>query len=132
MPVTFYYDKTDKVLYDCGKGVVTGDDVLRLLDELSRCEMAQSIRVLSDYTSCELQFDCEDIKRIELAIIDGFYADRDVRHAICAANALGFGLARSFATMAGDTRHDIQVFRSLQGGREWLGLPFELPESREE
>jgi hypothetical protein len=123
VPVSFYYDEETQVVYETGVGEVTYQCLLDYIARLGECPLADEIRGLADYTDCTMKLPLEEFSRLQNIFRDGIYRERRVRTALCAASGLNFGLARKYSVLSSDGMREIQVFRTVAEGREWLGLP---------
>ena len=119
MPAEFKIDDERGLIVSRAFGRVTDEDLQRH-QQVLRADAAFDPRYdqLWDFLDVtEIAVSDEAIR--EFARARSF--EPEARRALVAGSDLGFGLARMFATLHDDAPEEVQVFRSLEEARAWLG-----------
>jgi hypothetical protein len=97
--------------------------------ERIRDELFNRFTDLSEITDIRLNFD-EVLKLADERC--AAYAGRPpVKSAFLSPNAVGFGVARMFATLMDQSPIQVNVFRELDSAAQWLGVPVEVLSARQ-
>ncbi|MDJ0919161.1 MAG: hypothetical protein QNJ05_15490 [Woeseiaceae bacterium] len=120
MPIEMAREKGGSVLAFTGRGVVTGSEILEMLEGVYATDFAASDQ-LWDFTGADrVDVATDEIRRMEA--LDREVVSRDVsfRVAVAASQDLAFGLSRMWATFVDDIQIETHVARTIKEAREWL------------
>lgn len=121
MPLKYYIDREQRLIFTEGSGVVTDADVIALKEKLLR-----------DPASSEAIGELSDLRHIERMAITTAGVHAMVRHdekneqararrlAIVATEDVVFGMARMYQMLGGRENSGVGVFRGLDEALQWL------------
>lgn len=119
MPVTYTIDAARRLVLTRAEGLVTAED---FMDHGKRLGEDPGF----DPSFSQL-LDCSDVAQLELSTeaLRGMAKFRlfgaGSRRAVVAPRDLHYGLARMYEMLRFDSPEEVQVFRSLEDARFWLG-----------
>jgi hypothetical protein len=123
MPFDYEFDESNRLLRTRIWGVVTGEDLRRHLDRVSRDERLQGdLGELVDLGGVErVEVGLKDLEDIVKADREAAVRTRK-RMAIVATREVTFGLARQYALLgeAAGTPLDVRVYRGRLPAERWL------------
>lgn len=119
MPAGFQIDAERGLIVSQASGVVTEDDLREHQTKLRQDpDFDPGYDQLWDFRDVtEISVSSEAIR--DLARARSF--DPGARRALVAVSDVGFGVARMFAALHDDAPEEVQVFRSVEEARDWLG-----------
>ena len=120
MPVTVRVDRNKKLVVTTYIGQVTNEDVARQIAEIERnAPYDGEYRVVTDFT----QVTHFDISSDQIRLVAESKSPLEkARRVMVAPSDVAYGTSRMFQMLAGHTRPNISVVRSLDEAYEVLGI----------
>lgn len=124
MPTAFHVFPESEVVVTRLIGAVTISEYRELYVNLKEAEgYSPYFPEISDFRAVEkFEFGHEELRRLAQKVVT-LYESTQLKTAILAANALSFGMARTYQTYA-SLRHteQVEVFDGLDAATSWLGV----------
>ena len=116
------YDEKENVLYETGTGEVVFEDFLNFRKEARQVNLKQNFRLLSNYMDANIKFTIGEMQ--QYAAMSEHLGQKygKIKNAICVAYDLNYGLARIYTAISEAVDFEIEIFRSLEDAKKWLGL----------
>ena len=113
MPVKYFIDRTARLVTTVFYGAFTDSDVWLLIDQLRKDPEY-------DPDFDEL-IDCTEVTEnlVSAGTLSAVRSSSKPRRAVVASSAKNYGIARMFQAL--QTNQKIEVFRTLEEAKEWLG-----------
>jgi hypothetical protein len=123
MPVSVSIDSRRKLVVTTYTGTVTDQDVALQISEIARhAPYDEHYRAITDFTQVtQFEISSEQIRRVA----DSRSPLEQARRVMVAPSDEAYGTSRMFQTLAGRTRPNITVVRTLQEAYEALGISAE-------
>ena len=123
MPVSVSIDSNRKLVITTYSGLVTDDDVARQISEIARqAPYDSTYRAITDFTQVtQFEISSEQIRRVAESKSPLEKAQR----VMVAPSDETYGTSRMFQTLAGRTRPNISVVRTMEEAYNVLGIPAE-------
>jgi hypothetical protein len=128
MPFDLVIDAEHRIVYSRAWGEFTEADVLAHRQQMKANPLFDSSsRQLADFSGVtRLAISAASVR----ALTSSDPWDSGSRRAFVASADVVFGMARMYATLLGDSRSNIAVFRRADEARRWLGLDEDQPQAR--
>ena len=128
MPFDLVIDAEHRIVYSRAWGEFTEADVLTHRQQLKANSLFDSsFRQLADFSGVtRLAISAASVR----ALTSSDPWDSGSRRAFVASADVVFGMARMYATLLGESRSNIAVFRRADEARRWLGLDEDQPQAR--
>lgn len=120
MPVQVSVDRNRKLVVTTYSGEVTNADVARQVDEIrSQAPYGADYRSITDFTNVtQFEISADEIR----SVADSKSPLADARRVMVAPSDVAYGTSRMFQMLAGHTRPNITVVRSMDEAYAVLGI----------
>jgi len=125
MPVSVSIDSRRKLVVTTYAGLVTDHDVARQISEIARnAPYDDEYRAITDFTQVtQFEISSEQIR----SVAESRSPLERAQRVMVAPSDEAYGTSRMFQTLAGRTRPNISVVRTLEEAYKVLGIPLEEP-----
>jgi hypothetical protein len=125
MPVSVSIDSRRKLVVTTYAGLVTDHDVARQISEIARnAPYDDEYRAITDFTQVtQFEISSEQIR----SVAESRSPLERAQRVMVAPSDEAYGTSRMFQMLAGRTRPNISVVRTLEEAYKVLGIPLEEP-----
>lgn len=122
MPISFYYDPEQNVMFTDATGSVSLDDIMTYYAEVERMGINPQHSVLADFTKADTNLSYDDVGRMASRRQDLSREAGSMKIAVVANADLVFGIARMYGAMLSDKCFEVNTFRDRAQALQWLGV----------
>jgi hypothetical protein len=123
MPIDYYIDHTQKIIFESWTGPISADVLRRYWINYMADERVMALRrTVVDVTKAEILFKAGDLFSLVSGIVIPRLGDRDWRTAIVVSDPVQYGVSRQYHIFASSYSRDA-IFFDVASAIEWINAP---------
>lgn len=122
MPIKFFFDSENNILYEKGVGEVTLKEFDDYRELLAKTELRSGLRCIADYRTAVVNLSYEDILATIEKTQKAAKGLQNVGIAVCAPDDLGYGIARIYGSINESQNYRVDVFRTIEEACSFIGI----------